>query len=246
MRSNNRDLFGGISAILLGLSYIPVGIAASRNPALRASTPAEALQAVAENPKWTRIETMSFALGSLFGLATVQAVSRRVEPANEGVTHWASAVGMLAFALVSIKDFRSFVMAAETIRIHEQGDPVVQKTFAELMTPITDLDPLGFSYGGVGAWLTAVNLLAIRSGAWPKYLSYTGALGGLMYVAIMLGQMFRSKPLFLIGVMLGSFLGPAWYIQMGVHLLRGQPHAVSPLEPTLPLRGRDTDAAAGE
>lgn len=230
MHSRKRDLFGGLSAIILGLSYIPVGIAASRNPALRAPTAAEALQAVANEPTWTRIETLSFGIGSLFGLATVQSVSRRVEPANSSLARWASTVGMLAFALVSIKDFRSFVMASETIRIYEQGDPLVQKTFAELMTPITDLDPLGFSYGGVGIWLTTINTLAIRSGAWPKYLAYTGALGGLMYLAIMLGQAFRSKPLFLLGVLLGSFLGPAWYILMGWHLLRGQHCAVSPTD----------------
>lgn len=229
MHSRKRDLFGGLSAIILGLSYIPIGIAAARNPALRAKTPAEALQAVVREPEWTRIETLSFAIGGLFGLATVASVSQRVTPANASLTHWSSAMGMLAFALVSIKDFRSFVMTAETIRIYEQSDPAIQKTFAELMTPITDLDPLGFSYGGVGLWLTTINTLAIRSGAWPSYLAYTGALGGLMYVAIMLGQAFRSKPLFLIGVLLGSFLGPGWYILMGLHLLRSQP-AVSTAE----------------
>jgi hypothetical protein len=225
MRSQKRDIFGGISSIILGLSYIPVGIAAARNPALRATTPAELLQAVAQEPLWTRVETMSFGIGSLFGLATIQAVGQRVEPENASLTRWSGAVGMLAFALIAVKDFRSFVMTAETVRIHEQSDPAVQQTFADLMTPITDLDPLGFGYGGVGTWLTLVNTLAIRSGAWPRYLAYTGALGGLMYVAIMLGQAFRSKPLFLIGVLLGSFLGPTWYILMGVHLLRDRQQA---------------------
>lgn len=227
MRSQKRDIFGGISAIVLGLSYIPVGIAAGRNPALRAKNSTEALQAVAKEPIWTRIETLSFGIGSLFALSTVQTVSQRVEPDNESLTRWASALALLSFALVCIKDFRSFVMAAETRRIYNETDATVQQTFAELMVPITDLDPLGFSYGGVGTWLTTVNLLALRSGAWPKYLAYPGALGGLMYLAIMFGQAFKSKPLFLMGVLFGSFLGPIWYILMGIHLLRGQPQPIS-------------------
>ncbi|NJN67349.1 MAG: DUF4386 family protein [Chloroflexaceae bacterium] len=216
-----RDPFGGVSAILLGVSYLFIGLAVMFNPVLRAPNTEEALRTLIAVPIWTQLETILFGVGSLVGLAVVQAVSRRVEAVNLSLVQWASAVGMLAFALVAIKDFRSFTMVAEVQRLYREADPVVRMTFVELMTPITDLDPLGFTYAGIGLWMTTVNVLAIRSGAWPRYLAYLGAPGGLMYVAIMIGRASGLMPLFLIAVMVGSLLGPVWYILMGMHLLRG-------------------------
>ncbi len=239
MPDTQRDIFGGISAILLGLSYLLIGLAVLFNPVLRAANTEEALRTLVAVPIWTQLETILFAIGSLSGLAVVQVVSRRVEPVNPGLVRWASAVGLLAFALIAIKDFRSFAMVAEVQRISREADPLVQMTFAELMVPITDLDPLGFSYAGIGIWLSLVNALALRTGAWPKYLAYTGVPGGLMYVAIMLGRAAGLQPLFLLAVIAGSLLGPVWYILMGLHLLRDEQRSSSvvPVLREAPLQG---------
>ena len=79
------------------------------------------------------------------------------------------------------------------------------------------------AYGAVGLWILVVSLLALRSNAWPKGLSYLGILGAFIYflalASIVIPSLFLSGAIIFVGV-IGAVLAPIWFGWMGIYLRR--------------------------
>jgi hypothetical protein len=83
------------------------------------------------------------------------------------------------------------------------------------------LDPQGWiTYGAVGAWLLAINILALAGTRWPRQLSYVGIAGGIGYWLVVAGTVLRMDALVTIAVVAGVLLAPIWLIWMGLVLRR--------------------------
>lgn len=227
MQNNSLAKFGGIGSIVLGVSYLLIGVAAMINPALRAEgmgkTMGEVFEIFLDNMIWTQIENLSFGVGSLCGLIAILAVSQRVQPLSEGWVRWATILAGLCFTIIAIENFRSLRLLPEIARTYLEADPIVRASLSSLVIVLLDIDPLGYTYAGIGLWLTTVNVLALQAGVWSKSLAYLGIAGGGVYVLMMISDVLELQMLFLITVLLGSvIMAPIWYIWMGSSLLRSQ------------------------
>ena len=83
------------------------------------------------------------------------------------------------------------------------------------------LDPHGWiTYGAVGAWLLAINILALPGTRWPRPLSYVGIAGGIGYWLVAAGTVLRMDALVAIAAAAGVLLAPIWFVWTGFVLRR--------------------------
>jgi hypothetical protein len=86
------------------------------------------------------------------------------------------------------------------------------------------LDPYGWiTFGAIGTWLLAVNVLAMSRARWPRLLAYIGAVGGVAYWLIVGGTVLHVDALVAMAAAAGALLGPIWFIWMGLVLRRPSP-----------------------
>lgn len=93
MKDKSLSQVGGTCSILLGISYLLIGIIYLRLPAAQRPgiDPAQFLQSFAQSPQPLTFYYWVFALGSLLAFAAVIAISEVVRPANEGWVRWTRA-----------------------------------------------------------------------------------------------------------------------------------------------------------
>ena len=223
MKNNSLSKLGGNCSILLGILYLVIGITYMLLPADQKQTSAvdKFLPSLAENPTTQIIQWWGFALSGLVAIAVVLAVSESVRSENEGWVRWTSNLAILGFAVVAINNFRNIAFQPGLAGAYVEGDAVT-KTVIELSGPFS-LDPHGWlGFGTVGLWVLVVSLLALRTGAWPKLLTYVGIATAVAYWLIVAGFVLNQEILFTIGAAVGGIiLAPIWYIWAGLQLRQG-------------------------
>jgi len=230
MKDNSLAKLGGTCSILLGVSYIVIGInyllllpAAQR----AGSTLDKSLPSFAQNPTPLTLQYWAFALGAVFALAAVLAISETVRSTNEGWVRWTSNLAYLGFAVIAINNFLFLDRQPARAAAYVAGDAATKA--AMVASGPVGLDPQGWlGFGAVGLWTLVVSLLALRGGMWPKPLAYVGIAVALVYWLIVAGQVLDIGLLVAIAAGLGGvILGPIWYIWIGVHLRRAAQMAPS-------------------
>lgn len=85
---------------------------------------------------------------------------------------------------------------------------------------LPNLDPFGlFGFGLVGIWMIAFNMTAINVGALPAWHGLVGCVGGLLYLSVLAGMLFRIAFLVDISAALGCVvIAPIWSIVLAVEL----------------------------
>jgi hypothetical protein len=124
----------------------------------------------------------------------------------------------MGFALTAIDNFHALDLNYD--KAFAYVNTLGAKEPLSIPGSLTGLDVNGwFRFGAIGLWLLAVNLLALRTGAWPKLLAYVGIAGAVAYFLVLAGNTFGPDALILIGAGAGGIiLGPIWYIWMGLRL----------------------------
>ena len=223
MKDTTLGKLGGTCAILLGVSYIVIGV----NYLLL--VPAEQkvggglakfLPSFAQNPTPLTLQYWAFALGALLAIAAVLAISESVRSVNEGWVRWTSTLAVLGFAVVAIDNFREMSFQPDRAADYAAADAAT-KAAMEVSGPI-GLDPQGWlGFGAVGLWVLVVSLLALRGSTWPKPLAYVGIAVAVVHWLVVAGSVLSIEPLIAIAAGLGGvILGPIWYIWTGLTLRR--------------------------
>jgi len=183
---------GGNCAILIGISYIVFGVATLLDPAQNASA---FWQTHIQSPTLFLIASWSIVIGAILALAVVPAVAQLLETTSLGWVSWLSKIAYLGFFVTALAN--------------------VQATSIDVL--YSSIDPQSWLViGCVGLWVLGVNVLALRSGKWPKPLAYIGLVVAFMYGLALTGNVFEISILFTIAAGLGGIvLGPIWYIWLG-------------------------------
>lgn len=225
MRENTLAKLGGVCSILLGISIIIVGITYLPLPPEQQqivglyTNPGAFLESFAKNSTLLTVEFWAEALGVLFGIAAVLAISESVRAVNEGWVRWTSTLAILGLAIAAIDDLRFLALMPGRAAAYVQGDAAVK---AALTVPgiLEGIDPQHWlRLGAVGLWVMVVSLLALRSGTWPKLLAYAGIGAAIAYWLAVVGIVFQIPSVITIIAGLGAiFLAPLWYIWLGLRL----------------------------
>lgn len=240
MNNNSLGRLGGLCAILLGISYVLIGILFLLMPAdQRPGSDAIAFYGyVAENPTLIRAYYLVFALGAVVGLGAVPAISEKVRPLHEGWMRWMTSLAYLGFAVTAIDNFGFWATQAYRAMAFVKADDPIRRAL-DINAPGLDTQAfLGF--GGVGAWVLVISLLALRGNTWPRLLSYLGIAVASSYWLVVAGNLFDTGLFLSIAAALGGvLLGPVWYIWVGLILRREPLASTRPSAPELQTAGTD-------
>ncbi len=222
MKENNIAKLGGTCAILVGISYIVIGITyfllpPAQQPGASAS---EFYASVADGSTVLVIQYWAFALGAVLAIAAVMAVSDLVRTANEGLVRWISTLAIIGFAVVAVQYLLIQDHTPQLAAGYVQVDNSAQASLEVMGT--RGLDPDAWvGFGMVGLWVLVVNWLALRGGQLPKGLTYVGLAVGIAYALVVAGSALSIPLLIAIAAGLGGIiLGPIWYIWTGILLRR--------------------------
>lgn len=164
------------------------------------------------------VEYWAFALGAVFAIAAVLAVSESVLSVNEGWVRWTSNLAIIGFAVSAINYFRYLGHYPTMAATYATGDAATRAAMKASQS-VLSLDPNGWLvFGGVGLWCLVVNLLALRENTWPKTLSYVGVAGAIAYWLVVAGFVFQMYILITIAAAAAIIVGPIWYIWVGLTL----------------------------
>lgn len=219
MNKNVVNRLGAICSVLVGVSYLIIGVIQLLLPPEQTCNCADQFWlSYLNEPFGLTIQYAAFALTGLLGIQVVMAISDAIRSDDMGWLRWTRNLAIIGFALTAIDNFHAIDLnqAKAFAFVNTLGAQ------APLSIPgaMSGLDVNGwFRFGAIGLWVLVVSLLAIRSAAWPKALSYVGIALAAAYFLILASGIFGSTGLTLIGAGLGGIiLAPIWYIWMGLRL----------------------------
>lgn len=206
MKEHVFEQFAGAYAVLAGISgfaYAVVFIVVSRS-----------------NPETGALLSALFlTLAGLFATAAVVGLYRKLKDANEGIALWAFALGLIG---------------ATGMAIHGGYDLANAVNPPGINTPsLSDLpnqvDPRGLlSFGVAGISLFTFSWLMHRHTFFPNGLSYVGYVSAALLIILYLGRLIVLDPAHPViaysAIANGFFLNPAWYIWLGLTMLRHERH----------------------
>ncbi len=223
MKDHTLAKLGGTCSILAGIAYIVIGVNFMFLPLDQrpGSSTLKFLPSVAQDRTALMIEYWAFALGAVFALAAVLAISERVRAANAGWVQWTRTLALIGFAITAVTYFRLIAQVPHRAMMFVAGDVHLQQALAVTELELY-LDPQGWmGYGAIGLWVLVVSVLALRANLMPKPLGYVGIGAGLLYWLVVAGYVSGIGTLTLIAAAFGGIiLGPIWYIWNGILLRR--------------------------
>lgn len=216
---------GGTCAILSG-ALLPVSaIAFLLMPTAQQTwaDPGAYLESFAEAPTYAMIEYSANVLGAILALAVVIAIPYVLRPAHEGWLRWATMIALLGYSVIAVQYLREIALIPPMAERYMMADAATRAATAPNLYLVL-LDPHGWiSYGAIGAWLIAINLLALLRLRWPRVLAILGIGGGIAYWLIVAGTVFDVEALGTMAAAAGVILAPITLIWIGVILRRWSP-----------------------
>jgi len=224
MKDDSLYKLGGICSILVGISYVIIGVTGLLES--RALT----VENNAQQPImfWDSNRTIlltqywAMALGAVFALAVIPAVSEKVRNLNEGWVRWTSSLATLGFAVTILDNYWAIIMTPRLAIAYQTGDQALRAALTVPGAPQM-IDIQGWlGYGAVGLWVLVISLLALRGNVFPRLLAYLGVVIAIAYFLIVVTMIFpdiRGLILIIAGIG-GIVLAPLWYGWIGLILYR--------------------------
>lgn len=217
----NERMVGGWASILLGVSYLVVGVGFFLQPTAQrpGSSATDQLASLAETRGAYLAVNWSFVVGALIALAAVPAISRVVN-GRRGWVRWGQNLAYLGFAVTAVNFLRIVTRApVEAAYFVGTDDELVRALITGNFIRLS-LDPDGWLvFGAVGIWVLIVSVAALRDGVIPPLLGAVGIATAIAYWLVVVGNILGITPLIGIAAGVGGvILGPIFYIWMGLRL----------------------------
>lgn len=213
---------GGACAVLLGASYAFIGITypflSLGERVVGVGAASSYYPAFLQNPSPAIVLYWLTAIGGVLGIAAVQAISALVRRENLGWVDWTSYMATFGFVVKALDSFRGLTLIQLRAETWMNSDDSTRLAIGA--TRLT-LDYHGwFAFGAVGLWVLVVCLLMLRTGRYPKLISWIGLVVAFGYLVGTAGFVVTNVTLLSIGVVLIAIAGPFWYGWMGYTLWR--------------------------
>jgi hypothetical protein len=225
MKDNSLYKLGGFASILVGISYVVIGITSFLIPSNLGGAPdvQSPFMYWEANKTMLLIQWWAMLIGAVFALAMIPAISATVQHFNEGLVRWTSTLATIAFAVVILDNYWSIVYTDARASAYITGTEAIRATLSVPGAPQW-IDVQGWlANGAVGFWLLACCVLAVRNQSWHKGLAYLGIIGAFIYFLVLaslviLDLVLSGAIVFVGGI--GGILAPIWFTWMGIHLWR--------------------------
>jgi hypothetical protein len=225
---NSVAKLGAVCSILLGVSYVLVGIFHTLSPVEHriSSGPEVFLPAIASGFSFSYLVTLAFAFGAVVAFAAIPAIADRLLALNPGLVLWTRNLSLIGYAVLAINEFTILARWPTIANAYVQGDATVRAAIAA--EPLVILDHQGWlMYGAVGLFIFIISALALRQKAMPAALAYIGLAAGALFWFVVVGFILENELLISIAAGLGGVvLVPAFYIWMGILIRRDAGAAV--------------------
>ena len=225
MKDNSLYKLGGFASILVGISYVVIGITSVLIPTKLGGVPdvQSPFMYWEANKTMLLIQWWAMLIGAVFALAMIPAVSATIQHLNEGLVRWTSTLATIAFAVVILDNYWSIVYTDARAQAYMTGTEAIQATLTVPGAPQW-IDVQGWlAYGAVGVWLLVCSVLALRNQIWNKGLAYLGIFGAFIYFLALafsvISTLVFSGMIVYAGV-IGAIFAPIWFTWMGIHLWR--------------------------
>lgn len=225
MKDNSVYKLGSIASVIVGISYVVIGITGVLFPSNLGGVPNVQSPFMYWDANKALLLTQWWAMfiGAVFALAMIPAVSATVQHLNEGWVHWTSTLAMIAFVVSMLDNYWSIVYTDARAHAFITGNEAIRATLSVPGAPQV-IDAQGWlANGAVGLWALVISVLALRHQIWHKGLAYLGIFGALIYFLALLAQVIPnfvySGFIVYVGI-LGAIIAPIWFTWMGVHLRR--------------------------
>ncbi|MEO8354772.1 MAG: hypothetical protein ABI621_02555 [Chloroflexota bacterium] len=219
MNKNVVNRLGAIFSVLVGVSYLIIGVIQLLLPADQTCDCADLFWlSYLNEPFGLTVQYAAFALTGILGIQVVMAVSDAIRADDVGWLRWTRNLAMIGFALTAIDNFHA--LDINRAKAFAFVNTLGAKAPLSIPGAMSGLDVNGwFRFGAIGLWVLVVSLLVLRSSAWPKALAYVGIALAVAYFLILASGIFELSGLTLIGAGIGGIiLAPIWYIWMGLRL----------------------------
>lgn len=225
MKDNSLYKLGGLASIIVGISYVVIGITGVLIPSNLGGVPDVQSPFMYWEANKTMLLTQWWAMliGAVFALAMIPAVSATVQHLNDGLVRWTSTLATIAFAVVIVDNYWSIVYTDARARAYLAGTEAMRATLT-VPGAAQWIDVQGWlAYGAVGVWLLVCSVLALRYQVWNKGLAYLGILGAFIYFLALASSVisdFVLSGVFVYAGVIGAIFAPIWFTWMGVFLRR--------------------------
>jgi hypothetical protein len=141
---------------------------------------------------------------------------------------WTGSLPNLGLAVTILDNYWAIVVTSMRAIAYVRGTAELR---AALRVPYSAqfIDLQGWlGYGGVGAWILACSILALRGKVWSRGLAYVGIAAAIVYFLALASSTLPTYRLLTALVSAAAIvLGPVSYIWMGFALRRGGASVVS-------------------
>ena len=222
MENNNIQKLGGTCAILLGISYLIIGLTYLLLPETQKGgtllhESETFLLSLSQSPTLITIHHLVSGLSALLGIAVVMGVLNFAHTLNEGWVRWMSYLGYLGFGVTAVDHFR--ILSIEPIRAERfVGGDLSTQSIIKTTNFFVSIDPhMWLSFGLVGVWVLVISWLLLRKKVLSRLFGYIGIAIFVLYFLVELGTVFKNELLISVSAGLGAIiLAPIWYIWLGI------------------------------
>jgi hypothetical protein len=222
MQDVSMNKVGGVCAIVLGISYVMVGIFHTLSPVEHriSSGPDVFLPAIASGFSFSTLVTWSFALGAVAALAAIPAIAERFMIYNRGLVSWTRNLALLGYGTLAINEITLLARWPALAGVYVESEAATRAAISA--QPLLLLDPHGWlSFGAVGAFIIVVSTLALKHSAAPRLLGITGLLGGVLFWFTLVGFILENELILSIAAGFGgTVVIPVFFIWSGLLLRR--------------------------
>jgi hypothetical protein len=226
MKDNSLYKLGGFASIIVGISYVVIGITTVLLPPnLGGGVPdvQSPFMYFEANRGLLMTQYWAFTIGAIFALAMIPAVSATVQHMNEGWVRWTSSLATLGFAVAILDNYWAIVETPARAAVYVAGTEAIRAALSIPGEPQA-IDVQGWlGNGGIGLWALVIGLLTLRGKVFPKGLAYLWIFGAFAYFMALASAVIPDLSVSGVGIVisgLGAILGPIGYGLMGIHLWR--------------------------
>jgi hypothetical protein len=223
MMSDSVRRVGGVAAMVLGLTYVAVGVAFFLQPEEQGpgGNLDEFFRSIADGAGWFLALNWAFVIGGVVALAVIPAATGIVLRGNEGWAIWAASLAYLGFAVLIVDSFRAIFLVPLEAEAYMAASEEFQGVIRGDNTHLA-LDQGGLLiFGAVGLWILMVSALALVSRRLPLVLSLIGLAVAVAYFLVVAGLLADAEVLVGISAGIGGIvLAPIFYIWVGISLWR--------------------------